>query len=197
MLLCPFSCLLRGENIQLMRPGLTYAERLEARMLLATGLSQKSPAAFITGSSSSLLQLFTSEYGLLVMDDEARAVGKLESYQEALVLVQYFRVRGVTSLVASQKITADFPDLAYTPGFSYIAGLLAIPLSASGSDFVIFFRKEQLMEIHWAGNTQERFELIGRQNTEPAASFQRWVEHVVNTSREWTEWQRKFSIITI
>jgi light-regulated signal transduction histidine kinase (bacteriophytochrome) len=160
-------------------------------MLLATGLSQRSPAAFITGSSSSLLQLFTSEYGFLVMDEEARPVGRLESYQEALILVQYFRARGVTSVIASQKITADFPDLIYTKGFSYIAGLLAIPLSASGSDFLILFRREQLMEIHWAGNTQERFELFGNQNAEPAASFQRWVEHVVNTSREWTEWQRK------
>lgn len=47
------------------------------------------------------------------------------------------------------------------------------------------------MEIHWAGNTQERFELVGKQNAVPAAGFQRWVEHVVNTSREWTEWQHK------
>jgi hypothetical protein len=87
-----------------------YAERLEARMLLATGLSQKSPAAFITGSSASLLEIFTSEFGMLVMNDEARAVGKLGSYHEALALVQYFRVRGVTSIVASQKIIVDFPD---------------------------------------------------------------------------------------
>ncbi|KAE9982671.1 hypothetical protein BLS_005594 [Venturia inaequalis] len=151
--------------------------------------SQKSPAAFITGSSSTLLRLFTSEYGLLVMDDEARAVGKLASYQEALVLMQYLRARGVTSVMASQKITHDFPDLVYAPGFSNIAGLIAIPLSRSGSDFLVFFRKEQLMEIHWAGNTQDRFELLGMEHVEPAASFQRWVEHVSNTSREWTEWQ--------
>lgn len=172
-----------------------FAERLEARMILATGHSQKSPAAFITGSSSTLLRLFTSEYGLLVMDDEARAVGKLASYQEALVLMQYLRARGVTSVMASQKITHDFPDLVYAPGFSNIAGLIAIPLSRSGSDFLVFFRKEQLMEIHWAGNTQDRFELLGMEHVEPAASFQRWVEHVSNTSREWTEWQRKYSSV--
>lgn len=166
-------------------------------MVLATGLSQKSPAAFITGSSSTLLRLFTSEYGLLVMDDEARAVGKLESYQEALVLVQYLRARGVTSVMASQNITHDFPDLVYAPGFNNIAGLIAIPLSQSGSEFLVFFRKEQLMEIHWAGNTQERFELLGKEKVEPAASFQRWVEHVVHTSREWTEWQRKYSSICL
>ncbi|TID19422.1 sensor histidine kinase/response regulator [Venturia nashicola] len=173
-----------GDCISSQIERLTYAERLEARVVLATGLSQKSPTAFITGSSSTILRLFTSEYGLLVMDDEARAVGKLASYQEALVLVQYLRARGVTSVMASQKITHDFPDLMYAPGFNNIAGLLAIPLSRSGSDFLVLFRKEQLMEIHWAGNTQERFELLGMENIEPAASFQRWVEHVTQTSLE-------------
>ncbi|KAE9366127.1 hypothetical protein N431DRAFT_549109 [Stipitochalara longipes BDJ] len=172
---------------------LLYAERLEARMLLATGLSQKSPAAFITGSASSLLQIFTSEFGMLVMNAEARVVGKLESYHEALALVQYFQARGVTSVIASQKIIADFPDLKYAPGFSTIAGLLVIPLSSSGRDFLIVFRKEQLMEIHWAGNTQERFELVGGGNLEPSASFQRWVEHVIDTSREWTTWQMEIA----
>lgn len=161
-------------------------------MLLATGLSQKSPAAFITGSSTSLLDVFTSEFGMLVVNGEARAVGKLESYQEALALMQYFQARGVTRIIASQKISADFPDLNYRPGFSTIAGLLAIPLSSSERDFLVVFRKEQLMEIHWAGNTKERFQLIGGANTEPNASFQRWVEHVVDTSREWTSWQCKY-----
>jgi light-regulated signal transduction histidine kinase (bacteriophytochrome) len=158
-------------------------------MLLATGLSQKSPAAFITGSSASLLDIFTAEFGMLVLNDEARAVGKLESYQEALALVRYFLARGATSVIASQKIKADFPDLEFEAGFSTLAGLLVIPLSSSGRDFLIVFRKEQLMEIHWAGNTKERFELIGGANSEPNASFQRWVEHVVDTSREWTSWQ--------
>lgn len=128
---------------------------------------------------------------MLVINDEARAVGKLGSYQEALALVQYFRAQGVTSIVASQKIKVDSPDLKYGSGFSAIAGLLAIPLSGSGKDFLLVFRKEQLMEIHWAGNTQERFELIGEANAEPNTSFQRWVEHVVDTSREWTSWQSK------
>jgi light-regulated signal transduction histidine kinase (bacteriophytochrome) len=110
---------------------------------------------------------------MLVRNDEARAVGKLESYHEALALVQYFRARGVTVVTASQKITADFPELEYAQGFSLIAGLRIIPLSTSGSDFLIVFRKQQLREIHWAGNPQERFELVGGENAEPNASFRR------------------------
>jgi light-regulated signal transduction histidine kinase (bacteriophytochrome) len=130
---------------------------------------------------------------MLVMNNEARAVGKLESCHEALALVQYFRARGIASVTVSPNITADFPDLEYAPGFSLIAGLLVIPLSACGSDFLIVFRKEQLREIHWAGNPQERFKLVSGENSEPNASFQRWVEHVIATSREWTAWQSRYT----
>jgi light-regulated signal transduction histidine kinase (bacteriophytochrome) len=124
-----------------------FAERLEARILLATGLSRNSPATFITSSSNSLLRVFTATFGMLVMNDQVRAVGKLESYQEALALVKYLRVIGVTSIIAFQKIIADFPDLRYLPEFTVIADLFAIPLSKSGSDFLMVFRNEQLMEI--------------------------------------------------
>jgi light-regulated signal transduction histidine kinase (bacteriophytochrome) len=160
---------------------LIFAERLEARILLATGLSRKHPAAFTTSSSSSLLQIFAATFGMLVMNDQVRAIGGLGSYQEALVLVKYFRTRGVTSVIASQKISADFPDLLYPPGFTLIAGLLVIPLSNSGSDFLVVFRMEQLIEIHWAGNTEERFELIGGGDAEPTVSSHRWMKHVTNT----------------
>ncbi|KAF4636817.1 hypothetical protein G7Y89_g1267 [Cudoniella acicularis] len=96
------------------------SERLEARLLLATGLSQKSPAAFITDSASTLLEIFASEFSMLIMNDEVRPVGKLVSYDEALALVH-----------------ADFPDLHYALGFPHIAEPLAIPLSTSGADFLI------------------------------------------------------------
>lgn len=192
---------------------LLSAERLEARILLATALSRKSPGAFskyprplcssqiiadlqnhtVTASSSNLLEMFVADFGMLVMDDEARAIGKLQSYHEALALVHYFRARGVTSVFASQKITVDLPDLEYPPGFSLIAGLLTIPLSSTGADFLVMFRKEQLMEIHWAGNAKERLEQLGGYNLEPREGFQRWIEHVVNTSRDWTEWQRRWN----
>lgn len=119
---------------------LLTAQKLQDRIMIASGLSRKSPGAFITATSSGLLELFTSEFGILVVNDEARAIGKLGSYHEALALVQYFRTRGVTSIIASQKIAADFPDLKYD--FSVIAGLLAVPLSSSGSDFMIVFRKQ-------------------------------------------------------
>lgn len=45
---------------------------------------------------------------------------------------------------ASQDIRADFPDIDYPAGFELISGLLTVPLSSEGKDFIVFFRRGQL-----------------------------------------------------
>lgn len=82
----------------------------------------------------------------------------------------------------------DFPDLHYAPGLKAISGLLYVPLSAGGSDFIVFFRRGQLTEIKWAGNP---YEIAKRKQTagylEPRESFSAWRETVLSQSREWSE----------
>jgi len=42
----------------------------------------------------------------------------------------------------------DFPDLRYAPGFSVIAGLLLVPLSISGSDFIGKYTERPMPNSH-------------------------------------------------
>ena len=84
----------------------------------------------------------------------------------------------------------DFPDLRYPPGFQLIAGLLLVPLSVGGTDFIVFFRKGQLREVRWAGNPYEKFIKEGTEGyLEPRKSFKVWSERIMGTCREWTEEQ--------
>lgn len=105
-------------------------------------------------------------------------------------MLEYLRMRQITSVVTSQDIKTDFPDLRYTPGFEYLAGLLLVPLSAGGGDFIVFFRKGQVKEVRWAGNPYEKFIKQGTEGyLEPRKSFKVWSETVVGKCREWTEEQ--------
>jgi hypothetical protein len=78
-------------------------------------------------------------------------MGKVDQSQEALAMLEYLRLRRITSVVTSQDVKGDFPDLRYPPGFEVIAGLLLVPLSVGGNDFIgmyselIFF---QLVSTH-------------------------------------------------
>lgn len=51
----------------------------------------------------------------------------------------------------SQSVVKDFPDLRLPSGLEIIAGLLLVPLSRGGKDFIVFLRKGQLRDVHWAG----------------------------------------------
>ncbi|KAF2279740.1 uncharacterized protein EI97DRAFT_370543 [Westerdykella ornata] len=168
---------------------LSYASRLQARTLINTAPTQTNPSGYIMASSDDLLRLFNADFGLLSIHDETKILGRLEqASQEALALLEYLRMRKITSVLMSQDITQDFPDLRYPPGFEHIAGMLVVPLSTGGRDFIVFFRRGQLEEVEWAGNPYEKFVREGTEGyLEPRTSFKTWRETVIGKCREWTE----------
>src|SRR4051812_2462247 len=169
-------------------------QRIQSRRPPPVGNPQQTPSGFIAASSTDLLRIFDADFGLLSIHDEARAIGRLEPYREALAILSYLQKHRLTNVRASQNINSDFPDLKYPPGINIIAGILVIPLSVGGSDFLVFFRKGQLNEVRWAGNPYEKVVKDGTSYLEPRASFKRWTETVVGTSKEWGEDQREWAL---
>ena len=183
-------CRLIGDSASHNIERLSYASRLQARKLINTAPTESNPSGYIVASSDDLLKLFDADYGLLSIRGETKILGKLEQTQEALAMLEYLRLRQITSVTQSTDIRIDFPDLQYSPGFNVIAGLLLVPLSAGGQDFIVFFRKGQIREVKWAGNPYEKFIKEGTEGyLEPRKSFKSWSETVVGKSREWTEEQ--------
>ncbi|PWW80730.1 hypothetical protein C7212DRAFT_160977 [Tuber magnatum] len=183
-------CRLIGENASRNVERLSYASRLQARKLINTVPTEQNPSGYITASSDDLLKLFDVDFGLLSIREETKVLGKLEHSRESLAMLEYLRVRKFTSVLTSQNISVDFPDLNYDSGFSIIAGLLLVPLSVGGQDFIVFFRKGQLWKVNWAGNPYEKNAKEGtKEYLEPRKSFKTWSETVVGKSRDWTEEQ--------
>ena len=183
-------CRLVGDSASRNIERLSYASRLQARKLINTVPTEQNPSGYIIASSDDLLKLFDADSGLLSIRDETKVLGKLEQTQEALAMLEYLRLRRFTSVTNSTDIQRDFPDLRYSPGISAIAGLMLVPLSVSGSDFIVFFRKGQLREVKWAGNPYEKFLREGTEGyLEPRKSFRTWSETVIGRCREWTEEQ--------
>ena len=176
-----------GECVSTNIDRLLMLERIAARKSPIVVPPQQSPSGFIAASSTDLLKVFGADFGLLSVNSEGRAIGRLQPYRESLALLAYLQTRCFTTIHASQNINEDFPDLKYPPGIKTIAGLLVIPLSQAGNDFIVFFRKAQLREVRWAGNPYEKIVKPGSQYLEPRASFRRWTETVGGMSRSWSE----------
>ena len=183
-------CRLVGDSASRNIERLSYASRLQARKLINTVPTESNPSGYIIASSDDLLKLFDADNGLLSVRGETKILGRLEHTQEALAMLEYLRLRKITSVTNSMDVQLDFPDLRYSPGISLIAGLLLVPLSISGNDFIVFFRKGQTREVKWAGNPYEKFVKEGTEGyLEPRKSFRTWSETVVGKCREWTEEQ--------
>lgn len=171
---------------------LSYESKLQAQNLINTVPTEQNPTGYIVAGSDDLLKLFGADFGLLSIGEETKVLGKLDHPQEALALLEYLRIRKFTSVTTSQGIKFDFLDLSYGPGFSTIAGILLVPLSMGGRDFIVFFRKGQLKIVNWAGNPYAKILREGTQGyLEPRTSFRAWSETVVGRCKAWTENQSK------
>lgn len=183
-------CRLVGDTASRNIERLSYASRLQARKLINTAPTDKNPSGYIIASSDDLLKLFDADFGLLSIKGETKVLGIIDQSQEALAMLEYLRMRKLTSVVASQDVREDFPDLRYPPGFQVLAGLMYVPLSVGGSDFIVFFRRGQIKEVKWAGNPYEKVVRDGTAGyLEPRTSFKTWHETVIGKCREWNEEQ--------
>jgi light-regulated signal transduction histidine kinase (bacteriophytochrome) len=174
---------------------LLMLQRIESRKPPTNTPPAQNPAGFIAASSADLLRVFGADFGLLNIQDEARAIGKLEPYREALAILAYLQAHPFMAVHECQNINKQFPDIQYPPGIHTLSGLLVIPLSATGHDFLVFFRRGELREVRWAGNPYEKINKPGTSYLEPRMSFKRWTETVVGTSKEWTEDQMETAAV--
>ncbi|KIA75444.1 hypothetical protein HK57_00088 [Aspergillus ustus] len=178
-------CRLIGDSVSRNIERLSYASRLHARKLINTVPTDANPSGYIVASSDDLLRLVDADYGALCIRGETKILAKSPQTQEMLALLEYLKQRKVNSVLTSNHIVKDFRDLHYPPGFKDISGMLYVPLSTDGLDFIVFFRRGQMTEVKWGGNPNEAKFTGG--HLEPRKSFQTWRELVLDRCREWTE----------
>jgi light-regulated signal transduction histidine kinase (bacteriophytochrome) len=179
-------CRILGDTVSTSIERISYTSRLQARTLINTVPAKKNPSGYITASSEELLSLLDASLGCLVIRDETKLLGKIENEeksQEVTAILGHLRKKSVTKVTTSTNIEKDFADLQYSPGFHTIAGLLLVPLSSRGQDFIVFFRRSLKQEVKWAGNPHSK-ETEGPLT--PRKSFKQWNETTVG-SKEWTE----------
>ncbi|WP_336332586.1 HWE histidine kinase domain-containing protein [Pseudomonas putida] len=92
---------------------------------------------------------------------------------------------------ASNRLSTVHPSAqAY---FTDVSGVLIIPMSQRPRDYLIFFRKEVIETLDWAGDPNKTYDsgALGDRLT-PRKSFAIWKETVHQQSLPWTEQDRQF-----
>lgn len=151
--------------------------------------SDQHPTGYIVSNADDLLGLFDADFGVLVIGEGAKILGPNQHGQEVLLMAEYLRVKQFTMIQVSQAVTKDFPDLQLSAGLEVIAGLLHVPLSPGGNDFIAFLRKGQPRHVHWAGKPFKEGAGPDSVSLEPRKSFKVWSEKVAGRCRNWTDEQ--------
>jgi light-regulated signal transduction histidine kinase (bacteriophytochrome) len=92
--------------------------------------------------SDDLLSLFGADYAAASIMGESKILGRPVDSQEVLAVLEYMKAKEIDKVLSSTNITSDFQDLNYYRGFHCISGLLYVPLSVDGQDFIMFFRAD-------------------------------------------------------
>ena len=97
----------------------------------------------------------------------------------------------LSDLPANQIYATDGLSLSYAPAQAFrdrAAGLLAMPISRSRRDYLVFFRKELAQTITWAGRLDDTL-VPGPDGPRlsPRKSFEAWREIVGGRTAPWTK----------
>ncbi|MGJ4951299.1 HWE histidine kinase domain-containing protein [Bradyrhizobium sp. HKCCYLS20291] len=118
-------------------------------------------------------------------DDEITLDGETPTEQEVQDLVGFINRTSPGRICASAEIAK-----VYAAGESFrdrAAGFLAIPISRTPRDCLIFFRREVLRSVNWAGDPNKTYAEgpLGARLT-PRKSFELWQQTVAGQSTPWT-----------
>jgi two-component system, chemotaxis family, sensor kinase Cph1 len=157
--------------------------RLEQRLIEATSTEGDWRYALLRNPRT-LLQPLEATGAALYHDGEVLTCGEVPSTPELRALLDWVRQHTDETPFASDCIGKENPTLAsLTPVAS---GVLAVRLSTSKPEYLMWFRKEQLQTVTWAGDPNKPMVDNDPLELSPRRSFAAWSEIVRGTALPWS-----------
>ncbi len=157
--------------------------RLEQRLIEATSTEGDWRLALFRNPRT-LLQPLDATAAALFYDGEVLTSGEAPSTPELRALMQWIDAQSFDGLFSCSSVARANPALqSLTPTAS---GVLAVKLSASRPEYLMWFRKEQLLSVTWGGDPTKP--MVGNDPLElsPRRSFAAWSEIVRGTALPWS-----------
>jgi hypothetical protein len=134
-------CRLIADSATTRLESFSNSQILEARRPFSPSTSFDKKTALAFPASRDMLSTLKADFAISVINDTKTLMGTTRAPQEGFALIEYLRARNLTVNLMSIDLAADFPDLHYKPGLRIIKGILFIPLSPNGEDFIVFFQE--------------------------------------------------------
>ena len=157
--------------------------RLEQRLIEATS-TEGDWALALFRNPRTLLQPLDATGAALFYDGDIHIAGEVPSTPELRALVTWIEAQAGDGLFKCSSVSKANPALQSLTVTA--SGVLAVRLSAARADYLMWFRKEQLQSVVWAGNPAKT--VVGNDPLQlsPRRSFAAWSEMVRGTALPWS-----------
>ena len=157
--------------------------RLEQRLVEATSTEGDWRLALFRNPRT-VLQPLEATGAALFYEGELLTAGEAPSTAELRALMQWIDAQSFEGLFSCSSVVRSNPALdSLTPTAS---GVLAVKLSTSKPDYLMWFRKEQLLTVTWAGDPSKPMVANNPLELSPRNSFAAWSEIVRGTALPWS-----------
>ncbi|MFB2917639.1 ATP-binding protein [Aerosakkonema funiforme] len=135
-----------------------------------------------------LLDLVSAEGAAICIDDKLTIVGKTPSISEIKQLIEWIDNTFKLDVFYSDNLALLYPE---AEKFKDVAsGAIAISISQTRSNYVLWFRPEVIQTVNWAGNPHQPAQIQERMTDgslrlSPRKSFEMWKEIVKLKSLPW------------
>ncbi len=164
------------------------AARAVQGRLLASMAAEENYMDGLTGSPALLLELVGADGVAVVTGTEAMLFGTTPSRVEVLELTEWLRNRK-DEVFVSNRLSSEYPQAAeFTKEAS---GVLAVAVSKIWNTVLLWFRRELIETVRWAGDPQKPGESPSASSTLPAGivhprhSFASWSQIVRGAAEPW------------
>lgn len=158
--------------------------RLEQRLIEAIGRDGNWRAALFD-SPPALLQPMAATGAALLFEGQILTAGDVPGTQRLRDIGAWLLERPQETVIATAALGLENP--AFVADAAVAAGLLAVRVSDTPGDYLIWFRPERVRTVTWGGDPFKPV-LIGDDpaTLSPRRSFAKWHQQVEGTSDAWT-----------
>ena len=154
--------------------------------LMAAIIERGSTTANLGAMAERISEIVPCDGMAIRIGDEMVLTGSTPTRDEMTALTRF-----LDQSAASQVLALNDLGQAYPPARDYAeraAGMLAIPVSRTPRDYLVFFRREIAQSVTWAGDPAKPVS-IGPNGVRltPRKSFEAWREIIRGKSAAWTE----------
>ncbi len=168
-----------AEEFESLRQRRAVHDKLVSRLSAETDIAQE-----LTRSQLNLMDYIPSDGVGIWIDDRFWGLGTTPKKTEVAKLVSWLNETMSEGVFETNQLSS-----LYAPAVTFAvaaSGLLALSISKSPRDYVLWFRSEAVRNVTWAGNPNKAAEVERTGRLSPRKSFAAWQDQVKFQSKPWS-----------